>query len=203
MLQKIVKLIGSALLGGVLGYLVGQDIVRAYLGREYAGKTTLTVPVQAPAKPVRWHVARFLVRHGAPEDRAVPVAQAIVDQARRQHTDAALVTAIMTMENPDLVSGAESDSGAVGLMQVMPFWKEDPGARQACQSTDLANDQVNICYGIYVLRVSIRSRKTVVEGLLSYNGCRTTTNPCGQYPHQVLQRKRALARAIIGEKGDH
>lgn len=177
----------------VIAWLLGSLL----LGR-FNKEEVPPAPAPPMVQPQSYHIARFLISHGAPKARASQVAQVLVDQAKRHQADAALVAAVMTVENPELVRGAQSDSGAMGLMQVMPHWTGDRGARQTCRSTDLLNDRVNICYGIYVLKLNLAERKTLVGALLAYNGCRSAENPCGRYPIRVLQRQRILQLSMGG-----
>lgn len=160
-------------------------------------------PLPRPAAPVlaERHVAAFLARHGARRSRADRVAAHVVRQAGRQGTDPSLVTAVLSVENPDLMASATSMAGAVGLMQVMPFWTDHLPARRLC-GTDLMDDAVNLCYGIYVLKTNLAERKTVAGALLSYNGCRSFASPCGKYPSVVLRRQLALQRTLGTKKAN-
>jgi hypothetical protein len=141
------------------------------------------------ADSVTMQVHRFLRQRGAPAERAGPVARAIVEASKQHEMDPALVAAIVTVENPTLRSRATSRAGAVGLMQVMPFWRRDRKARVACGGSDLTNDAVNLCFGIHVLKFTMRSRQTLSGALLYYNGCRSFRAPCGRYPRWVLARR--------------
>lgn len=145
------------------------------------------------------HVRQFLLDRGAPDHRAGDVASAIVSAAKTHNVDPALLTAIITVENPQLRSQAQSNAGAVGLMQVMPFWGRDRQARATCGGSDLTNDRINLCYGIHVLKFTIRSRQTLPGALLFYNGCRSFQAPCGRYAQRVLDRRSQLAANFMRE----
>lgn len=134
-------------------------------------------------------VQQYLMDHGAPSDRAAVVAQHIVRQSLKWDVDPAMVAAIVTVENHTLVGDTSSTAGAVGVMQVMPFWRRSFASQ--C-GNELANDRVNICYGIHVLKTFLRERGTEERALLAYNGCRTLER-CGHYPRRVLERRDRLA----------
>lgn len=141
-------------------------------------------------------VTNHLVAHGAPVGRALSVARLVLDEAARQQVDPALVASIMTVENPVLKSAARSSAGATGLMQVMPFWRRDRVAQRTCGGSDLTDDRVNICFGIHVLKFTMRSRRTLPGALLYYNGCRSSSAPCGVYSRRVLRRHGPLSAAL-------
>lgn len=145
-----------------------------------------------PAADTTGWVQRYLVQHGAAEDRAQRVASTLFETAKAHDVDVALLTAIVTVENPVLNSRARSRAGAVGLMQVMPFWRRDRVAQRRCGGTDLTDDAVNLCFGVHVLKFTMRSRRTLPGALLYYNGCRSPRSPCGQYARIVLHRRSQL-----------
>lgn len=145
-------------------------------------------------------VRQHLMHYGAPADRAAPVADALLSAAKEHDVDLALLTAIVTVENPTLKSAAKSRAGAVGLMQVMPFWKRDRVARRRCGGTDLTNDAVNLCFGIHVLKFTMRSRRTLPGALLYYNGCRSFRAACGAYPQTVLRRRVQFATTVPAQE---
>lgn len=134
-------------------------------------------------------IGKYLQSHGASEGRANTVARRIVQQADRWDADPALIAAIVSVENPRLVSKARSSAGAIGVMQVMPFWKRS--FAQRC-GNNLADDATNICFGIQILNEHLRQRGgNLRRALMSYNGCRTTSR-CGHYPRWVLGRHERL-----------
>lgn len=103
----------------------------------------------------------------------------------------AVVFGVMLTENARFVSGAMSNVGAVGLMQVYPkVWLK---ALSSKFGKDLATDSTNLKYGIYILGQYIKSdsgsvsAKELSKGLLKYNGCvRGTNTPnCRTYPSKV------------------
>jgi soluble lytic murein transglycosylase-like protein len=122
------------------------------------------------------------------------VSRHIVAQAARHDVSPALVAAIVSVENPALRPTATSSAGARGLMQVMPFWTQTAyGAR--C-GRNLRDDVTNLCLGIHVLQHQLTARRTLRGALLAYNGCPSSTAPCGRYARIVLARYQTLTARI-------
>jgi len=118
----------------------------------------------------------------------------------------AVVFGVMLTENSHFISGAMSNVGAVGLMQVYPkVWLK---ALSNKFGNDLASDSTNLKYGIYILRSYIKSdsgkvtQRDVSRGLLHYNGCvRGTNTPnCKSYPSKVKGFVENEAMALCGDK---
>ena len=118
----------------------------------------------------------------------------------------AVVFGVMLTENSRFVSGAMSDVGAVGLMQVYPkVWLKALSARFG---KDLATDSTNLKYGIYILKQYIKSdsgrvtQGNVGKGLLRYNGCVTGSHTpnCRTYPNKVKTFVENQAEAMCGDK---
>jgi len=139
-------------------------------------------------------IADYLIDHGASPTRAAEVAEHIVTQSKKYNVDPALITAIVTVENPKLRTDARSSAGARGVMQVMPFW--GPKFRAQCGS-NMAQDETNVCLGITVLKLNIAEHKQSLEhALRAYNGCTGTRPKCLTYSRVVLVRYRQLAARI-------
>jgi hypothetical protein len=118
----------------------------------------------------------------------------------------AVVFGVMLTENSRFISGAMSNVGAVGLMQVYPkVWLK---ALSSKFGNDLASDSTNLKYGIYILRSYIKSdsgkvtKGDVSKGLLHYNGCvRGTNTPnCKTYPGKVKGFVEKEAESLCGNK---
>ena len=118
----------------------------------------------------------------------------------------AVVFGVMLTENSKFVSGAMSNVGAVGLMQVYPkVWLK---ALSSKFGKDLASDSTNIKYGVYILKQYIKSdsgsvtQKNASSGLLHYNGCVTGSNTpnCHNYPTKVKGYVEKLGSSICGNK---
>jgi hypothetical protein len=123
--------------------------------------------------------------------RADSIAYYAVREAYVEAIPPAVVFGVMLTENAKFVSGAMSNVGAVGLMQVYPkVWLKELRARFG---SDLASDSTNLKYGIYILKTYVKSdsgkvtAQNISKGLLRYNGCvlgRNTPN-CKTYPSKV------------------
>ena len=138
--------------------------------------------------------------------RADSIAYYAVRESYLNGIPPAVVFGVMLTENALFVSGAMSNVGAVGLMQVYPkIWLKELSAKFG---KDVATDSTNLKYGIYILRQYIKSdsgsvsRKAVSSGLLHYNGCvRGTNTPnCRTYPSKVKTYVEKQGNAICGDK---
>jgi len=120
-------------------------------------------------------------------DRALAfrIADALVDQAEKEHIDPALLVGVLLTEDATLDPHARSSVGARGLMQVMPLHS----GKWGCGSSDLFNIESNICHGVQILKEAMRSAPNTRVALLRYNGCvrgRNTPN-CHTYDDKVLR----------------
>jgi hypothetical protein len=119
----------------------------------------------------------------------------------------AVVFGVMLTENALFVSGAMSNVGAVGLMQVYPkVWLK---ALSAKLGKDLATDSTNLKYGVYILSQYVKSDSGKVtaadlsKGLLHYNGCVKGSNTpnCHTYPTKVKTYVEKQGSSICSDKG--
>lgn len=138
--------------------------------------------------------------------RADSIAYYAVRESYRNGIPPAVVFGVLLTENARFVSGAMSNVGAVGLMQVYPkVWLK---ALSAKFGSDLATDSTNLKYGIYILKQYVKSDSGAVtqanmsKGLLRYNGCvRGTNTPnCKTYPNKVTKYVEEAGNAICGDK---
>lgn len=138
--------------------------------------------------------------------RADSIAYYAVREAYVNGIPPAVVFGVMLTENARFISGALSNVGAVGLMQVYPkIWLKE---LQDKFGSDLASDSTNLKYGIYILKTYIKSDSgamkpnDVSKGLLRYNGCvRGTNTPnCKTYPTKVKTYVEREAASICGDK---
>lgn len=91
---------------------------------------------------------------------------AIHGAARATDLEPDLVLALIEVES-SFRQFAISKSGAQGLMQVMPFWKNEIGR----PSDNLTDITTNLQYGCYILRYYIdRHPDSLVNALAAYNG---------------------------------
>ena len=87
---------------------------------------------------------------------------------------------------------AVSNVGAIGLMQVMPFWKKELGST----SDNLLEIETNIRYGCAILRHYIDRYKTLTRALGAYNGSLGRM----KYPNKVfasMKRFKEIGRAHV------
>ena len=146
--------------------------------------------------------------------RADSVATFAVREAYRRRVPPALVFGVLMVENRDLKSSAQSDAGAVGLMQVdASTWVSSLGK---LFGTNLRNDETNLQYGVFILSHllydsddddqpadSANVHGSLRRGLLRYNGCvrGTNTKNCFRYPEIVRTRIDTLALSQCGWRG--
>lgn len=138
-------------------------------------------------------------------DRALAfrIADALVDQADKEHIDPALLVGVLLTEDATLDPRARSSVGARGLMQVMPLHS----GKWGCGSSDLFNIESNICHGVQILKEAMRSAPNTRVALLRYNGCvrgRNTPN-CHLYDDKVLRhagRAAAEMRLVKTQKSE-
>lgn len=152
--------------------------------------------------------AADLVKTGRMDQaRADSIAFYAVRESYVEGVPPAVVFGVMLTENALFVSGAMSNVGAVGLMQVYPkVWLK---ALSSKFGKDLASDSTNLKYGIYILSQYIKSDSGKVtpsdlsKGLLHYNGCVTGSNTpnCHTYPSKVKTYVDKLGGSICGTKG--
>jgi soluble lytic murein transglycosylase-like protein len=183
--------------------------VRILLPREIADSVRVA---QLTASPQFAHdrqaFAADLVATGRMDTaRADSISYYAVREAYTNGIPPAVVFGVMLTENALFVSGAMSNVGAVGLMQVYPkIWLK---ALSAKFGTDLATDSTNLKYGIYILKQYIKSDsggvtpKAVSKGLLHYNGCvhGTNTKNCQLYPSKVKAYVEHQGSSICNDKG--
>lgn len=83
--------------------------------------------------------------------------KAIIFYSQKLGIDTALLRAVADVENPTMDPLAKSSKGALGLMQVMPFWV---GVfHEACGGSDLLDVEENVCYGAHILDYYLTSCK--------------------------------------------
>lgn len=103
-------------------------------------------------------------------------------EAKKQSLDPLLVLAVINVES-NFDHYALSNAGARGLMQVMPFWKDEIGQ----PDDDLFDMQTNLQYGCAILRLYLdKENRDMTRALARYNGSK------GQhwYPMRVYQSMR-------------
>ncbi|MEO6527346.1 MAG: transglycosylase SLT domain-containing protein [Gemmatimonadaceae bacterium] len=142
--------------------------------------------------------------------RADSIAQFAVKEAYTRGISPALIFGVMLTENARFISGAMSNVGAVGLMQVYPkVWLKKEFSDSLGE--DLASDSTNVRYGVFILSKYFHPRTKTGEtrtrdyrtALLRYNGCVKGTNTphCKNYPDKVKQYVEASAKSICDGRG--
>ena len=127
-----------------------------------------------------------LGKQASPARRAA-VTQLILKHAQLVQMDPVLVAAIVSMENPRLAPSARNKSN-VGIMQVHTLWLRRTDWQREC-GDDLTNIDTNVCFGVRVLQVHLDEHESTFDGLLAYNGCKSTR--CRSYATRVLSRADA------------
>jgi transglycosylase-like protein with SLT domain len=142
--------------------------------------------------------------------RADSIATFAVREAYTRGISPAIIFGVMLTENARFVSGAMSNVGAVGLMQVYPkIWLKKEFSDSL--GRDLASDSTNVRYGVFILSRYFNPRTKSGEvrsrdyrsALLHYNGCVNGTNTpnCKTYPDKVKRYVEASAKSICDGRG--
>jgi len=130
---------------------------------------------------------RYRVAQGA----AVEVVRAVLLEGQRHALDPMLILAVIAVEsrfNPI----AESEQGAVGLMQIVPRFHMDKIA--AFGTPSMLVPEANIAVGTRILKDSIRRGGSDAAGLQLYNG--TFDDETRAYANRVLSERRRLEEAL-------
>ena len=161
--------------------------------------------------------AADLVRTGRmTPDRADSVARFAVREAFLRGVPPAVIFGVMLTENARFISEAQSNVGAVGLMQVYPkVWLKELSKKFG--QSDIASDSTNLRYGVFILEHYLKPKMKgsapeqvasaqpggLMKGLLRYNGCvRGTNTPrCHTYPNKVQKFVERDAEALCGNQG--
>jgi soluble lytic murein transglycosylase-like protein len=171
-----------------------------------AAATRTPAPAQPPADPSPVAASR-LEALAAPDIEAISGALArryrisadatrelvgaAYGEGRRIGLDPLLIIAVMAVEshfNPI----AQSDGGAVGLMQVIPRYHADQFDRRGDES--VLDPRTNIGLGARVLKEYIRRAGTEVAGLQLYNGA--AGDASNGYANKVLGERQRLQDAL-------
>ena len=123
----------------------------------------------------------------------VPDAQERLDLLTQVHQQASrvdlhpeLVLAVIEIES-HFDRYAVSRAGAQGLMQVMPFWKNELGR----QKDNLTDTTINLRYGCHILRFYLdREDQHLSRALAAYNG----SSGSERYPNKVRDAWQARWR---------
>lgn len=121
-----------------------------------------------------------------PEDERLAILRLVHNEASKFKLDPMLILALIDVES-DFDQYAISSAGARGLMQVMPFWKDEIGK----PDDNLFDIHTNLRYGCAILSLYLEKEKSnMTLALARYNGSR------GQswYPMRVYKSLRRTWR---------
>lgn len=130
-------------------------------------------------------------RYRVAEGAAMGVVHAALREGHKHGLDPMLILAVIAVEsrfNPI----AESEYGAVGLMQVVPRFHMDKIAAVGVPSMLLP--EPNIAIGTRILKESIRRGGSDAAGLQLYNG--TSDDETQAYANRVLTERRRIENAL-------
>ncbi len=117
-----------------------------------------------------------------PEDERLTILRLVHNQASHFSLDPLLILALIAVES-NFDHYAISSAGARGLMQVMPFWKDEIGH----EDDSLFDMKTNLKYGCAILSLYLKKENNdTTKALARYNGSR------GQswYPMRVYRAMR-------------
>lgn len=127
-----------------------------------------------------------LTRYLPDHEERLHLLKTVYREAHRQNLDADLVLAVMQVESA-FDRYAISRVGAQGLMQVMPFWRNEIGRPQ----DNLTEVETNVRYGTTILAHYLEvSDNDLVDALGRYNGSRGRM----KYPELVVSAWRRVWR---------
>ncbi|OIQ00213.1 MAG: hypothetical protein AUK35_03505 [Zetaproteobacteria bacterium CG2_30_46_52] len=132
-------------------------------------KAILSQPAPESSQPIRdaWveRVSQRIVIFGNSEHEAKEIARWVWVYSQRHEIRPELILALITVESR-FDPFAVSNVGALGLMQVMPFWKDSIGA----PNDNLFDVATNIRYGCAILKHYLTKYRTETRALAAYNG---------------------------------
>ncbi len=174
------------------------------------------IEASAEFKDQKGRFAADLLRTGRMSAaRADSIAHFAVREAFLRGVPPAVIFGVMLTENAKFISHAESNVGAVGLMQVYPkYWLKELSRKFS--DPNIAADSTNLRYGVFILEHYLKPRGknstgshvvatapgSLMKGLLRYNGCvRGTNTPrCHTYPNKVQKFVERDAEALCGNQ---
>lgn len=131
-------------------------------------------------------------RYKVAQDSAVDVVRLAFREGQRYGLDPMLILAVIAVEsrfNPD----AESEQGAMGLMQVVPRFHPEKIAALGVSSVLLPD--ANIALGTRILRDAIRrGGSDIAAGLQLYNGA--VDDETQAYANRVLTERKRIEGAL-------
>ncbi len=147
--------------------------------------------------PAADSLARVVARrYRVARESARELVRAAFREGRRNGVDPLLILAVIAVEsrfNPI----AESDQGAVGLMQIIPRFHMDKIAGAGAPA--FLQPHANIAIGTRILKDAIRRGGGEVAGLQLYNGA--PDDDSRAYANRVLGERRRLEEALPHPRG--
>jgi len=135
-------------------------------------------------------------RYRVAQDATEELVGVAFDAGQEVGLDPLLILAVMAVESR-LNPIAESETGAKGLMQIIPgFHKDKLQPNEAEQS--MLDPMTNVLLGARILKDYIRRTGSLESGLQFYNGALSDTT--SQYAQKVMAVQERLRQAI-GRKG--
>jgi len=165
---RFMIILGASLMGVFLVAAIGYGLLLyQWTYRANAKVATeleqLRVDVVTTSSENSAYLKVMLLRPGIDKVLARDIAHSVVIRAREHHRDPDLVLSIIAVEsnfNPNAVS----PMGAVGLMQVMGFWKKELGL-----DLDLRSVDTNIHVGLDILAMYEKTFGGLEMSLTAYN----------------------------------
>ncbi len=117
----------------------------------------------------------------ADTDEASTIARWVYIYSKKQKLSPELILGVIAVES-QFDHFAVSNVGAVGLMQVMPFWKKELGK----PDDNLLSIETNIRYGCAIIRHYLDRYKTLDRALGAYNGSLGRM----KYPNKVFAKMK-------------
>lgn len=143
-----------------------------------------------PSSERRWvyRAALHVLPSSLPVRYRLQVSACTLYEAKRAGIDPVLVLAVIQTES-NFRKYCISSAGALGLMQIMPFWQKEIGLPRH----NLFDIRQNLRFGCMILRHYIdREDGNIVKALARYNGSYLSK----RYPSKVLRRFDSLTKFI-------
>jgi len=125
----------------------------------------------------------------ADADEAKTIARWVYVYSKKQRLSPELILGVIAVES-QFDHFAVSNVGAVGLMQVMPFWKKELGK----PDDNLLSIETNIRYGCAIIRHYLDRYKTLDRALAAYNGSVGRM----KYPNKVYAKMKKFKATDAG-----
>jgi len=165
-------------------------------------RPTLELYSLTESTPALRKLRRYIAkRYETPEYQLTRWFKAIEVEALRHGFDPLLIVAMIAVES-GFDPAAQSEHGALGLMQVVPKWhldKIDARVAGEPQPDHLFVPEVNIAVGVEVLAEGLRRYGSLEKALLYYHG--SVNDPTARYSKRVLALYRQLQQ-IAGLEGE-